>query len=406
MRFTFHDIKDFERKYSNYYPVDQCSCGNLKEMDISQAVFEIGDKQISVYECPVLVCKGCGKKQVGHRVISLIYSTYWDFENHPGDKSCKLTLNGNGRFEYAKDANFLYDSRDLNIPGCDVDLDPGHADGFWLPVYFDRKVLNNFYTDEEYELDFFSESYGDIARRGSDGWAYEWKIPFGINENNKVVMFLGDLDQIDDERSILFLKSYNVPSDHKLIDTELYQAQMNCTFSNPVIEQRVIRLRKGFYDRILSKYNIDLHHLEEEVAEKIKGITKPVVFNEREVSSNIITLDGILNEGIDQEGLKSLCNVVGVTKDISQLRTRKLLQEIIAHKEGDDKARDIIAPLFHLNDLRVCFAHLLSAETIQESKDRIIKAYNLTDFSEYRKLYETLLEELYALYKYLNVAEF
>ena len=51
---------------------------------------------------------------------------------------------------------------------------------------------------------------------------------------------------------------------------------MNCTFSNPVIEQRVIRLRKGFYDRILSKYNIDLHHLEEEVAEKIKGITKPV----------------------------------------------------------------------------------------------------------------------------------
>lgn len=82
------------------------------------------------------------------------------------------------------------------------------------------------------------------------------------------------------------------------------------------------------------------------------------------------------------------------------------MQEIIAHKEGDDKARDIIAPLFHLNDLRVCFAHLLSAETIQESKDRIIKAYNLTDFSEYRKLYETLLEELYALYKYLNVAEF
>lgn len=50
MRFAFHDIKDFERKYSNYYPVDQCSYGNLKEMDITQAVFEIGDKQISVYE--------------------------------------------------------------------------------------------------------------------------------------------------------------------------------------------------------------------------------------------------------------------------------------------------------------------------------------------------------------------
>ena len=158
-------------------------------MDISQAVFEIGDKQISVYECPVLVCKGCGKKQVGHRVISLIYSTYWDFENHPGDKSCKLTLNGNGRFEYAKDAIFLYDSRDLNIPGCDVDLDPGHADGFSLPVYFDRKVLNNFYTDEEYELDFFLKAMVILQGAGAMVGHMSGKFLLGLMRMTKSLCF-------------------------------------------------------------------------------------------------------------------------------------------------------------------------------------------------------------------------
>ena len=28
------------------------------------------------------------------------------------------------------------------------------------------------------------------------GYQYEWNIPFGINENDKVILFLGDLDKV------------------------------------------------------------------------------------------------------------------------------------------------------------------------------------------------------------------
>lgn len=65
-----------------------------------------------------------------------------------------------------------------------------------------------------------------------------------------------------------------------------------------------------------------------------------------------------------------------------------------------------LAPLFHLNDLRVCFAHLLPEEQIQKYKNNIVKAYGLNDFSEYRKIYDSLIGELYELYKYLNVVDF
>lgn len=75
-----------------------------------------------------------------------------------------------------------------------------------------------------------------LLQKGTGGWQYEWSIVFGINENNRVVIFLGDLDQIDKgDRAIHFLKAYNIASDHTLVDTELYRAQLGCEFSEPII---------------------------------------------------------------------------------------------------------------------------------------------------------------------------
>lgn len=406
MDLSFSSIDVFIQKFDNYYPTEKCECGSVRELNLATASVIIGDKTIEILNCPILVCQNCGKEMIGHRVPLLIYRVYEEFGLHPNDIYCKLTLNGEDKFEYAKKADFLYDSRDLNIPGCDVDLDSSQKEGFSLPVYFDRKVLNCFLTDDEYELDFFSESYGDIAKLGVDGWAYEWKIPFGINAKNRVVIFLGDLDQIDDDRSIFFLKAYNIPSDHYLVDTEFYRAQMNCVFSEPIIEQRLIRLRNAFYNSILKSFGIDLHHLEQEVEEKVKLVKKPVSYSEKEVSTNIVLLDGILNEGISQDGLKNLCVVLGATDNIDQLKTRKLLQKIVSIKAGEEQAKNIIAPLFYLNDLRVCFSHLLPDEEIQKYKDNIIKAFGLLKFSEYRKMYDSLLSELYKLYKYLYITDF
>lgn len=409
MELYFENIESFEKTFSSYYPFDKCpACKGNYELQLSTVTIWIERKRIIVYDCPVQACQKCHDELVGHRVPQFVHRAYMEFEEHPGNTTYELTLKGNKRFEYAVAADFIYDSRDLNIPGCDVDEDPTHTEGFSLPVYFDRKVLSNFYADDDYELDFFSESYGDIAKRRRDGWEYDWKIPFGVNRNDRVIIFLGDLDQIDEkDRAIMWLKSYNIPSDHILVETELYQAQMNCLFSKPIKEDRICSLRNAFYKKVNRQYGIDLWHLEEEVAEKRKQVKKPVVYNEREVSANIIALDGILNEGISQDGLKELCRALGkVDAEIKGLRTRKLLQIVIASKEGDETAQKIIAPLFHLNDLRVCFAHLLPAQDLEQYKQKIVRTYGLNDFTEYKKLYSMLIDELYSLYKYLNVTNF
>ncbi|WP_157047571.1 hypothetical protein [Cellulosilyticum ruminicola] len=82
------------------------------------------------------------------------------------------------------------------------------------------------------------------------------------------------------------------------METELYQAQMNCIFSEPILEERIIQLRTGFYNRMIKQVNVDLSHLEDEIKQKKESVAKPISYSEREVSTNIIALDGILNEGI------------------------------------------------------------------------------------------------------------
>ena len=63
-----------------------------------------------------------------------------------------------------------------------------------------------------------------------------FKAPFGFNTNGKLIMWLGDIDDMDDKTKGI-LKQFNVPSDHLLIDSEFYQAQMKCIFSEPIIEK-------------------------------------------------------------------------------------------------------------------------------------------------------------------------
>lgn len=161
------------------------------------------------------------------------------------------------------------------------------------------------------------------------------------------------------------------------------------------------------FQKMKEKYDVDLFHLEEEIEEKGDDLQKPINYSKREVKENIITLDGVLNEGIDCGKLRKLCMKIvdHIPKDIKELKTRKLLQAIIAEKSGEDAARKIVAPLFYLNDLRVCFAHLIPQKEIDEYEANIVLAFGLSDFTEYKKMYDTLIDELYSLYRYLNVTE-
>lgn len=405
---TFDSIQEFYSVYSSKYTFDKCSCGGLRELILSSAEIIIDDHRINIIDCPILQCLSCGDEQLGNLMPQEIYNTYYAMQKQNA-LGCKLTSLNKTRFDFAEHSQFIYDCRDLNIPGLNVDHDHPDTPGFSCPVFFDRKVLSSFLHDDDYALNFFSESYGSIAKKGSNGWLWEWDIVFGINKNNRVIIFLGDLDQIDrEDRAIFWLKSYNTPSDHQLVDTELYQAQFNNTFSKPIVEKRILRLRDAFYAKIEKKYGFHLFHLEQEAEELAKTLRKPINYFLDELTLNIVALDRLLNEAIDCDELRKLfveC-VSPIPKNYKDLKTRKLLVGIIATRTDEETANSLVSPLFHINDLRTCFAHLIPQHEIEVIKTAILKSYQLDSFENYRKLYDTLIERIYKLYQYLIVEEF
>lgn len=123
--------------------------------------------------------------------------------------------------------------------------------------------------------------------------------------------------------------------------------------------------------------------MENECESSANRIRKPLNYSESELRENMILLDGLLNEGISGDGLRLLYKKLNGTLPNNSTQTRKLLQGIIACVEDEEKAKKIIGPLYSLNDLRICFAHLLPQENIEQRKQNILSTFGLTDFQDY-----------------------
>ena len=136
------------------------------------------------------------------------------------------------------------------------------------------------------------------------GYKDEFEIPFGINTNKKVVFWLGDLDKLDSATQN-YLKINNIESDHRIIDSEFYDAQLKVIWSDPIIERQIINLRNKMYDTLKQKHSLDLHHLDKEVINEIENIIKPITYSDLEVKPVISALHKILIEAVNISNFKN-----------------------------------------------------------------------------------------------------
>lgn len=245
----------------------------------------------------------------------------------------------------------------------------------------------------EYGLNLFSETYGNIE---GDGFV----VSFGINKNDKVVFWLGDLDTLD-KNTLLALKANNILSDHTLVESEFYDAQLNVLFSEPIIERRIINLRNKFYDNFQASYGLSLHHLETEVLESINEIQKPITYSSLEVKPVISALHKILIEAVSLSKLKQHYEATVNDKDRNYTSWKSIkyfeshLSNIIVDK---DLLKETIAPLYILNDLRIIYFHLLPDAKIHERKRNAACSLGISSFENTKDLYETFMEELENLF--------
>ncbi|MEK5489813.1 hypothetical protein MKZ24_03620 [Paenibacillus sp. FSL R7-0297] len=396
MKFEAYD--EFLKEY-NKYNYHNCECGGVRELSVEDLEVVIENRSMLFEEFILLTCLDCGTSclpQYSKQMIGGCYKIMID-EGH-----LKGVQRYNGykkQFNYCLEQNFTYDHRDYyNIPG--LCFDEEHSEeGFLVPVYFSKKVLLYFMHDPDYKMMLFSETYGHLRFRD------EWDVPFGINRNGIVVFWLGDLNYMD-STSLSYMKPHNIQSDHQLVQSEFYAAQMSCAWSQPNKELNVCYKKKELFEQFQKRYGVDLFHLDEEVTEHMNAFIKPVIITTRSIESAINMLHKVLIEGVNISSFKKLYLQLypQPQKGFEDWKSIKLYQAVLENVvKKDDDIKDIIAPLYLLNDLRQYYDHLLPKEKRSNIEGNIIKSLGISSFKNIDEVYIGLIDKLNILFQYLIV---
>jgi hypothetical protein len=397
INFTTYD--EFVEEYKNYHYHECLVCGDVRELTINDLDVSIENRRMHFKDFLILTCINCGSSCLPQHSKQMIDGWYKIMVKE-GHFEGIQTYNGyKKKFRYCIDQDFKYDHRDYyNIPG--LCFDEEHSEeGFLTPVYFTKKVLLYFMQDPDYKMDLFSESYGHISFKD------EWSTPFGINRNGLVIFWLGDLSYID-STSLSIMKPHNIESDHQIIDSEYYAAQLGCVWSEPNKEVRVCYKKKELFDQINIRFNIDLSHLNDEIKDHMRDFRKPVLITKTSIEPAVNMLHKVLIEGVNINSFRTLYLELypKPQKGYKEWKSIKFYQALLERviSENDD-IYEIIAPLYLLNDLRQYYDHLLSKEKREHIENNVIKSLGIESFNDIDMVYEGLINRLNILFQYLVV---
>ncbi|EGR1767566.1 YgiT-type zinc finger protein [Vibrio parahaemolyticus] len=284
---------------------------------------------------------------------------------------------------------FIYDSDDYKyIPG----LKRPWNDGFLTPVFFSKDVLLKYDSSPTYRLSFASTTYGEILS-GDD-----FSIPFGINKNGKVIMWLGDIARLPDAEQY-YLRSENIESDHS-IGSEFYDGQIECIFTDPSKEDTLFKSRSVFLEACFNKFGRKIAHLDSEVFDLSVSFNTPVVDTEKERRHVADTLNKIYLESFDNKALGDV--IVELGGDPQNLGSIKRLQKMIELSCSDVDIFALMSPFYILYDLRVVYSHIGSKESEQKKLDSVIERLELDANSGLMEIYPSLVEKLGESYERLT----
>jgi hypothetical protein len=379
-------------EYKDLYPTEvqrmycsKCSANlRLVYEDFEKVVSNISLKMTAL---PQLRCDACDCTYLPERTRFAIIR---NFEEALKQGVSEVTINRKKikeDFGFAK-VGFIYDPDDYYyIPGLVREWDRG----FLTPVFFNRRVLIKFDHSEDYELKFASRTYGTI-------YTDQDYISFGINSNNNVVMWLGDIAKLPESEQF-YLRSENVVSDHD-IGSEFYDGQIECKFTDLTPEDNLISTRSAFLEAVYKRFGLSLSHLDEETLSAIVDFYPPTEFTNREQQRLSVLICQICIESLDSKGLKNLLSARNI--DSKNFGSIKLLQLLLETDYPSENVASVLSALYVAYDLRIANAHLTSKERAIEIMSTVKERLNLQPDDGFPNVYSALVDSLSVLFRSLE----
>lgn len=355
-------------------------CGGYLDLTFRQFDENVSGVHVRIDGLPYLSCEKCDMHYLPEDSrFAIIYLHEQATKNKSG--VANVTRNKtNIDYEFTN-IPFIYDSDDYKyIPGLKRPFD----EGFLTPVYFNRAVLLKYDASPIYRLSFASTTYGEM-RQGDD-----FSIPFGVNKNGNVIMWLGDIARLPESEQY-YLRSENIEPDHS-IGSEFYDGQIEVKFTDHSKEDALFQKRSVFLEECFKRFGVKAAHLDKEVYDLAISFNAPIVDTEKERRHVADTLNKIYLESFDNNALGQILN--GFSVDPKKLGSIKRLQLVMEQIADPDDVSNIISPFYVLYDLRVAYSHLGSKEGNEEKLKFVRERLKVAPDAGLLDIYNVLIGQL------------
>ncbi len=253
---------------------------------------------------------------------------------------------------------------DTNLPQFIVETDGtrmASADlddediGRWL--WFRSNVVNEVLGLRGFSLHWYTAETGGI--RSTSGCV----IHFGINSSDLITVYARDIARLAAWEQQIWI-AHNVVPDGK-VSNELLAAQVKAqpapTHAAEDLLLEVMRMLEGGFQQ---KFNISLYTHEIDEANAKTHISR---FMSKDLPSLLTLAKELVRIFSDRLNVREL-RALSTHTDKRKLGTNKLLQDILAQKIGEDKARSVFEVIVGAYDMRVGDAHPTSSKISEALK--------------------------------------
>ena len=214
------------------------------------------------------------------------------------------------------------------------------APHFLTPVYFDRKVLDRYTNDpSNYKVD-----------DGLIVFLDEWSLPFTINNDNKVIVWLGDLGRIPYNEQKHWKIHNNKPQGG--IEKKFFQRQMMAQFTDSITpEKKLFELIDEFNKIMHEKYgDIVFNELSEADSQIKSAFSIPTNNSTTAYQTYLMQLCKIVVESINTRLIQSIIPKERLTDENNRLFGSRLQLKVFLDElgiPGSEKLDNILKIIYN-----------------------------------------------------------
>lgn len=337
-------------------------------------------------ELPLLVCPSC-KSEFQPDWTKFFIRWVVDESKKRGTKEFRGTKkNADFRYDICSELNFEYDSNDCKIiPGLESQF---AKEGFFTPVFFDRKVLHKYLSFDEYRVDIAGNTYGTIH------FPNGYYLNYGVNRNGKVFCWLGDIEEKAPEKERLYLLSENIKSDHD-VASEFYAASREAEFADYSNENKLLNARSAFDQFWNAEYSSKIFRYDKNIYYILDDLVRPVNWNKKGVLHVFNSLNKVCIESMSRDAIIGVIQKKKPKFDAKNTRALKLLEKLIEIENAKLDAKKIMNSFFVLYDFRLILVHDYQEEEERKKLDFCYERLGLSkDYKNFENIYDKLLKDL------------